>query len=186
MYLTPKAAAALPPGASEAQALWRVGALRRLGMKGLGPDTHPLALYGLRSAAAISLGKGLVDPEHTAAYEARGPCARALYHSTYRAGLCRSTHRSSAGQLKQPSQYGNACWVCAGESGTISAGAGHTRSSLAQGSAWCPARPGEGKAAQRTTYASDSACTRSASLSQAVPRQAAQSHSASACTDMSK
>ena len=83
VYLTPEAEAAVPAGASEAHTLWRLGSLRRLSIAGTGPDTHPLALYKLRSAAPISLGKGLVDPEHTAAYEARASaCTQGIHHST--------------------------------------------------------------------------------------------------------
>ena len=61
VFLTPEVDASLPGGAGEVS-LWRTGAP---------PKQHPLSLYGTRSVGAIKLGKGLVNPERIAAYEAR-------------------------------------------------------------------------------------------------------------------
>lgn len=64
VFLTPEVDASLPGGAGEVS-LWRTGA------RGAPPKQHPLSLYGTRSVGAIKLGKGLVNPERIAAYEAR-------------------------------------------------------------------------------------------------------------------
>ncbi len=67
VFLTPEAEAALPAGASGELALWRAGA-----------HPHPLTHYGIRSVGPIKLGKGLIDPERVASYEARAGPAQPL------------------------------------------------------------------------------------------------------------
>jgi len=66
VYLTPEAEAALPAGAAGEVDLWRAGV-----------RPHPLTQYGVRNVAPLKLGKGLIDPEFVASYEAR---ARAQSH----------------------------------------------------------------------------------------------------------
>jgi len=68
VYLTPEAEAALPAGAAGEVDLWRAGV-----------RPHPLTQYGVRNVAPLKLGKGLIDPEFVASYEAR---ARAQSHVT--------------------------------------------------------------------------------------------------------
>ena len=70
VFASPAAEAALPRGAAEV-ALWRPGALRDFRIRGVGPDAHPLALYSVRSVGPIKLGKSMVNPDRTAAFEAR-------------------------------------------------------------------------------------------------------------------
>ena len=70
VFLTPEAEKAVPARAPQAS-LWLPGALEHIRVEGAGPAVHPLALYGIRSQGAIRQGKSLVDPERTAAYEAR-------------------------------------------------------------------------------------------------------------------
>ena len=75
VFASREAEAALPRGAAEV-ALWRPGALGELKVRGASPDTHPLALYSIRSVGPIKLGKSMVDPDRTAAFEARAAFAR--------------------------------------------------------------------------------------------------------------
>jgi hypothetical protein len=60
VYLTPEAEAALPADAAGEVALWRAGT-----------RPHPLMQYGVRNVAPLRLGKGLIDPDFVASYEAR-------------------------------------------------------------------------------------------------------------------
>ena len=72
VFLTPEGERAVPARAPQAS-LWLPGALKGIRKEGMGHVQHPLALYGIRSKGAIRQGKSLVDPERTAAYEARAP-----------------------------------------------------------------------------------------------------------------
>ena len=59
-----KAAAAQAEGAAEVS-LWAPGE------RGAAARMHPLSMYEIRTSGAIGKGKGLVDPDHMAGYEAR-------------------------------------------------------------------------------------------------------------------
>ena len=69
-FLSTEAAAAKAEGAAEVS-LWAPGARTAAARK------HPLAMYDVRTSGSIGKGKGLVDPNEMACYEARSPpCPR--------------------------------------------------------------------------------------------------------------
>ena len=64
VFVTPGARAAQAPQAPEA-AIWHSNRQSKA------RQVHPLTMYGLRSTNPIGKGKGLVRPEHMAAWEVR-------------------------------------------------------------------------------------------------------------------
>ena len=96
VFASPAAEAALPRGAAEV-ALWRPGALGGLKIRGVASGTHPLALYSVRSVGPIKLGKSMVNPDRTAAFEVRATsscsgCPPGL--GPYQAAPCTAAHQA--------------------------------------------------------------------------------------------
>jgi hypothetical protein len=103
VFLTPEAEAALPAGAAGELALWRAGA-----------RPHPLTHYGIRSVGPIKLGKGLIDPERVASYEARARALRrgwTVRRERSRAGSAGAQHDAACASL--PRSAPRACPPCA-------------------------------------------------------------------------